>query len=96
MPSQASTVFRPLSRGGSKPYSSFSLSSGASSGFSVMPDRALALHVGVAAHRADAGARLADVPAQQEQVDQHLHVLHAVAVLGQAHAVHADHGIRAM
>jgi hypothetical protein len=57
-------------------------------------DRALALHVGVAAHRADAGARLADVPAQQEKVHQHLHVLHAVAVLGQAHAVDADHGIR--
>lgn len=35
--SHISTVFMPLARGGSKPYSSFSLSSGASSGFSVMP-----------------------------------------------------------
>ncbi len=37
MASQASTVVRPVSRGGSKPNCSLSLSSGASSGFSVMP-----------------------------------------------------------
>ncbi len=41
----------------------------------------------MAAHRADLGARLADVAAQQLQIDQHLHVLHARHVLGQAHAV---------
>jgi hypothetical protein len=91
-PSQASTVFMPLSRGGSKPYCSFSLSSGASSGFSVMPTVRWPCTLEWPAHRADAGARLADIPAQQQQVDQHLHVLHAVAVLGQAHAVDADHG----
>jgi hypothetical protein len=38
-------------------------------------DGALALHVRVAAHRADARARPADVAAQQQQVGQHLHVL---------------------
>ena len=36
-------------------------------------DGALALHVGMAAHRADAGARLADIAAQQQQIRQHLH-----------------------
>jgi hypothetical protein len=56
------------------------------------PDRALALHVRVPAHRADAGAGLADVPAQEQQVDDHRHVPHAVAVLGQAHAVDAEYG----
>ena len=54
-------------------------------------DRALALHVRVAAHRADARAGLADVAAQEQQVDHHLHVLDAGAVLGQAHAVDRDH-----
>ena len=59
-------------------------------GFLGDADGALALHVRMAAHRADAGARLADIAAQQQQVDQHLHGLDAVLVLGQAHAVNAD------
>ena len=50
-------------------------------------DRALALDVGVAANRQDAGAGLADIAAQQQQIDQHLHVLDAVDLLRQAHAV---------
>ncbi len=54
-------------------------------------DGALALHVGMTAHRQDACAFLADVAAQQQQVDQHLDGLHAVAVLGQAHAIRRDH-----
>ena len=57
--------------------------------------RALALHVGMAAYRADPGADLADVAAQQQQVDQHLHVLYAVAVLGHAHAVDDHHLVAA-
>ena len=53
------------------------------------PHRALALHVGVAPNRTDSGARLADVAAQQQQVDHHLHVLNPRHMLGQAHAVDA-------
>ena len=53
--------------------------------------RAVALHVGVTADRCDAGAGLADVPAQQQQVGHLLHVLRATAVLGHAHAVAEDH-----
>jgi len=69
------------------------LSSGASSGFSVMPTVRCPLHVRVAAHRADARARLADVAAQEQQVRHHLHVLHALAMLRQAHPVDRDHRI---
>jgi hypothetical protein len=58
-------------------------------------DGALALHVRVAAHRADAGAGLAHVAAQEQQVAQHLDVLHALAVLREPHAVDADHGLGA-
>ncbi len=58
-------------------------------------DGALTLHVGVAAHRQDARALLAHVAAQQEQVDQHLDGLHAVAVLGQAHTIGGDHPLAA-
>ena len=43
---------------------------------------------------ADAGAGLADVSAQQQQIDDHLHRLDAVLMLGDAHSVTGDHGIR--
>ena len=46
---------------------------------------AVALHVGVAAHRAQPGAGLADVAAQQQQVDDLLDRRDRVLVLGQAH-----------
>ena len=88
-------MFRPFSRGGSKPYSSFELVERHQLGLLGDADGALALHVGVAAHRADAGAGLADIAAQQQQVDEHLHVLDAVAVLRQPHAVDADHALGA-
>ncbi|MDF9864813.1 hypothetical protein M2437_003795 [Methylorubrum pseudosasae] len=58
-------------------------------------DGALALHVRVAAHGADAGAGPPDIAAQEQQVDEHLHRLGAAAVLGQAHPVDADHRPRA-
>ncbi|MBW4052686.1 MAG: FAD-dependent oxidoreductase, partial [Proteobacteria bacterium] len=56
-------------------------------------DGAVALHVGVAAQRADAGAFAADVAAQQQQVGQLLHVFGAMAMLGDAHAVAHDHAL---
>ena len=46
-------------------------------------DGALALHVGMAAHRADAGALPADVAAQEQQVRHHLAGLDALAMLRQ-------------
>ena len=53
----------------------------------LLPDAhgAVALHVGVAAHRAQPGARLADVAAQQQHVDDLLDRRDGVAVLGEAH-----------
>ncbi|GJE69507.1 hypothetical protein CHKEEEPN_1035 [Methylorubrum podarium] len=54
-------------------------------------DGALALHVGVTAHGADAGAGAADIAAQEQQIDEHLHRLGAAAVLRQPHSVDADH-----
>src|SRR5436190_1260229 len=53
-------------------------------------DSAVALDVGVAAQGADAGARPADVAAQQQEVGQLLDGGGRVAVLGQAHAVAED------
>ena len=57
-------------------------------------NRALALHVGMSAHRAQARARLADVAAQQQQVGDHVQVVLAEMVLRQAHAVDADRDVR--
>ena len=54
-------------------------------------DRALALHVGVAAHRTRPRARPPDVAAQHQEVADHVHVLDAEMVLGEAHAVDGDH-----
>ena len=45
------------------------------------------------AHRAAARARPADVAAQQEQVDQHADVDRTVDVLGETHAIDADHAL---
>ncbi len=53
-------------------------------------DRALALHVAMAAHRTRPGALTADIAAQQEQVDDHVQRIDAIAMLGDAHAVHRD------
>ena len=60
-------------------------------GFLGDAHRAVALHVGMPAQRTDARTRLADVAAHQQQVGDLLHVVHAVAVLGDAHAVADDH-----
>lgn len=53
-------------------------------------DRPLALDVGVAAHRADAGAGLADLAAHQKQVHQGLDAVDPELVLGQPHPVDRD------
>lgn len=58
-------------------------------------DGTLTLHVRVAPHRADPGAGLSDIAAQKQQVDEHPDGLGALAVLGQAHPVDADHRLRA-
>ena len=54
------------------------------------PDRALALHVGMAAHRTTARTGSPDVPFEQQQVDEHRDIERAMRVLGEAHAVDAD------
>ena len=50
-------------------------------------DCPLALHIGMTAHRADAGAGAADIAAHQSEVDQGLDSFNALLVLGQAHAI---------
>ena len=55
---------------------------------------AVALHVGVAAHRADARAGLADHPAQQQHVDDLADGRHGLAVLGQPHRPADDGPLR--
>ena len=52
---------------------------------------AVALHVAVAAHRAQAGAGLADVAAQQHQVGDFLDGRHRMTMLGDAHRPAHDH-----
>ena len=52
---------------------------------------ALPLHIGVAAHGADAGAGSADIAAHQGQIDHGLHGLGALLVLCQPHAIN-EHG----
>ena len=55
--------------------------------------RPLALHVGVAADRRDAGASRPMLPRKQQQVHEHGDVVEAARVLGQAHAVDPDHAL---
>ena len=57
-------------------------------------DGAIALHVAVPAHRAEAGAAPPDLPAQQREVHDALHVGDAVVVLGDPHRPAADHPLR--
>ena len=58
-------------------------------------DGALALHVGVAAHRARPRARPPNVAAQHQEVADHVHVLDAQMMLRQAHAVDENRGVTA-
>ncbi len=59
-------------------------------GLFVDAHRAVTLHVGMAAHRARAGAAPTDVAAQQQQRDQHLDRGDRMTVLGNAHAPGQD------
>ena len=48
-------------------------------------DSAITLHVRVSSHRDNARAGSADVPSQQQQIHNLLHVLSAAKVLGDTH-----------
>lgn len=54
---------------------------------------AVALHIGMAAQRADAGAGLAEIPAHQQKVCELLNVRSTLAMLRDAHAVGDDRRI---
>ena len=54
------------------------------------PHGPIALHVGMTANRADAGAFAPHIAAQQREIGDLLHVIRAAPVLGDAHAVHED------
>src|SRR6266852_5398963 len=58
----------------------------------VDADSPVTLHVGMAANGTDAGAGPADITTHHEEVGDLLHVLRAVSVLGDAHAVADDDG----
>ena len=88
--SSAATTLWPRARGGSKPNRAFEPVEQRVRGHLGDADRAVALHVGMAAHGADAGALAADIAAQQSEVGELLDVLRAVAVLGDAHAIDDD------
>ena len=83
-------MFSPSSRGGANPVLLGEAIERHQLGLLGDADGALALHVGMAAHRADARADAADVAAHQQQVDEHPHRLDARPVLRQAHAVDRD------
>ena len=57
-------------------------------------DGTVALYVGVSAQRADPGSRLADIPAHQQQVGYQAYIRGALIVLGDAHAVGDNRGVR--
>ena len=57
-------------------------------------DGAVTLHVGVSAQRADSGTRLTDIAAHQQQVGYQTDVSGALIMLGNAHAVGDNSGVR--
>src|SRR6266851_2957205 len=57
-------------------------------------DRAISLHVGVAAQRRNAGALATDISAEHQQIGDLLHIARAVAMLGDPHAVIDDDPLR--
>ena len=59
-------------------------------GLFVDAHRPVALHIAVAAHWARAGARAADIAAQEQQVDDHLDGRHRMLVLRDPHAPAGD------
>ena len=93
--SAASVQLRPFSFGGSNPYSSLSLSSGTSSGFSVMPTVRWPCTLEWPRIGSTPAPGLPILPRMQQQIDHHLHVLDAVDMLRHAHAVGDDRRFRA-
>ncbi len=57
-------------------------------------DAAIPLHIGMTAQRADAGARLSEIAAQQQQIGDLLNIGSALCVLCDSHAVADDGGVR--
>src|ERR1700688_1666918 len=49
----------------------------------------------MAADRTNAGSRSSDVPAQKQEIDQHLNRFHSRAMLRQAHPIDPDHAFSA-
>ncbi len=86
----ASTALWPFSRGARMPNTCFEVVEQILDGTLRDADRAVALHVGVSAQRADAGALLADVAAHEQQVGDLMHVRRAVPMLRDPHAVADD------
>ncbi|MNC07286.1 hypothetical protein D3C75_548290 [compost metagenome] len=62
-------------------------------GFLVDPHGAVALHIAVAAHRAEPRPRLANLAAHQVQVDDFANGVDRVLVLGDPHGPAADHAL---
>src|SRR5580700_3473804 len=60
--------------------------------FLVDAHRAIALHVGMTAYRADPRPGSAEVAAQQQQIHHLLHVISAEPMLGDPHAIDDDNG----
>jgi hypothetical protein len=90
----AATTSVPGARGGAKSNSRASASRKAVLGFSVIPTVRSPCTF-ECPHRARTCPRHADVAAQQQQVDDLLHVRDAVAVLRDAHRPARDHPLRA-
>ncbi len=66
------------------------------SGLFIDAHRPVALYVGVSTYRASTRTELADVAAQQQQVDDLLHGVTAALVLSDAHSPAADDPLRAL
>src|SRR5271169_1858029 len=62
--------------------------------FLVDAHRAVALHVGMTAYRADPGSGFAEIAAQQQQIHHLLHVIGAEPMLGDPHAIDDDNSAR--
>src|SRR5882762_7751157 len=57
-------------------------------------DRAISLHIRVAAQRRNAGALASDIAAEHQQIGDLLHIARAVTMLGDPHAVIDDDPLR--
>ena len=88
------TTLWPCADGGLKPKRCSSRSEKVCVGNFGDADGAIALHVGVAAHRANAGAVASHIAAQQRKIGKLLHIVRAALVLRDAHAIDDDGALR--